>query len=319
MKKTIQLLSALLFLGMITGCDSQESTVQQNAYEKSQSEAANQTPGSVEEAIASNPSSEEEAGYNEEAAETENSGISSESDQPAEADDDSGIEAQNQDGGYTPPAMTHKAGWYMRTVVQAILPDGKVYEHKTAGVFGELEDSSDRRDGHDIESYGSAILQIVFINNRVDISKKYFSDYRAFSGNDSKRVWTFLVKNDLNPDLSHADLKISVEKLRDVFRKEGERLFSETVSNDQSKRQALKLVDVDNQKVYSYDELQNTTLNMDGKRERTFRWVLNGTVDSSDMEPPKVIDVIVTGGASAASSAMQTRETGSSKFGLPPE
>ena len=58
-------------------------------------------------------------------------------------------------------------------------------------------------------------------------------------------------------------------------------MYKENLSTDNSKKEAIKLVDVDNQITYTYTELQNVQLKMDGLRIRTFRWVI-GDVDDSD-------------------------------------
>jgi hypothetical protein len=304
MKRVLQLFATLFLLGMITGCETDTQTVQRAATAASGEKADSERSGL-------NVAAQTQSAMDEEIYDQEIRDINrANSDEEIQTDGDEEIAA----GTVT---ITPKSGWYMRTVVSATLPDGTTYSHKSAGVFGELDESDNRRDPHDIESYGKAVLQTTFVNNQIHVSREYFSDYRKYSERGAKQVWTFLVKNDLAPDLSHADLKISVEDVHDVFKKPGEQFYSETLSSDQSKRDALTLVDVDNHKVYSYEELKDLTLNMDGKRVRTFRWVLNGSVTSDDMEPVKVIDVMKTG-SSNASVQTQISTLGGSKFGLPP-
>jgi hypothetical protein len=304
MKRALQLFATLFLLGMITGCETDTQTAQSTATTAPGENVASQ--GNRLDVSEEVSKAEDEKIYDQEISDLEK----------ANAD----AEIKTDEGDDTiagTVTITPKAGWYMRTIISATLPDGTTYTHKSAGVFGELDESNRRRDQHDIESYGKAVLQTTFVNNQVHISKEYFSDYREYSETGTKQVWTFLVKNDLAPDLSHADLNISVDDVRDVYKKPGQRFYSETVSSDQSKRDALILVDVDNRKTYSYEELKNTTLSMDGKRVRTFRWVLNGSVSSDDMKPRKVIDVLSSGNK-ASSAPMQVSEQSTSKFGLPP-
>lgn len=182
---------------------------------------------------------------------------------------------------YTP------AGWYMKTSVSAKDPStSTVYAHKTAGIFGELKESSDDKDRHDIPGYGSAILQVVFVQTTWGSDNgDYFSDYRANS-DDTRKVWTFQVKNEKDVHLENADITIMLEGVYDVssLEEEGRIRYKETLSSDNSKKDAIKLVDVDNQQAYSYEDLQHIQLNMDGKNIRTFRWVL-GDVESEDYAP----------------------------------
>ena len=230
----------------------------------------------------------------------------------------------------TPPPVAEptvkKVGWYLRTVAKAELADGEVVEHRTAGVFGELEDSSDGKDGHDIESYGQAVFQVRLLNEELGNDIQYFSDYRKYNGYDKKQVWTFQIKNEYEIDLSSASLRIDVEKMRNVLRKEDEKQFIETIATQDDKREQLILVDVDNQKTYTYAELKNLVLNMDGKHTRTFRWVL-GSVDAADMEPLADSDAATTS-AMRSLRTLSTQEkdnfvprliTTVSKFGTPPE
>ena len=216
------------------------------------------------------------------------------------------------DEGTTPPA----AGWYMRTIVQATTQNGKSYIHKTAGVFGALESSSDGKDRHDIDCYGKAILQTVFIHpDWKNPDATYFADYRAYPS-DEKQVWTFQVQNQKDVDLSNADFVLKIEGEYAVYREDGG-CYHDVLSNDQTRRQRLTLVDVDRQERYSYAELQHTHFNMDGKHIRTFRWIL-GEVASEDMEP------VAHKRAARISTGMpqtlfqEKNKKSGSTFGLPP-
>jgi len=191
------------------------------------------------------------------------------------------------------PSRNHKekvAGWYLRTVVSATLPDGKTYTHNTAGVFGELSQSRNKKDRHDIPSYGLGIIYVLFTpTNWGEESGDYFSDYRHYNRHRLMRrqVWTFQVKNQYGVDLSGADLKIGLEgpvrvlstgdrkhlRYRETAYPHPERLLSR-----------LTLVDVDNGTTYTVDELPYADLSMEGKHTRTFRWVL-GPVRKRDFLP----------------------------------
>jgi hypothetical protein len=215
-----------------------------------------------------------------------------------------------------------KAGWYLRTMVSAVDSEGKRYEHKTAGVFGEYDQSSDGLDSHDIPSFGTAVLQVRFVNTNLSTDTAYFSDYRAFEGGERDHVWNFTVANETGADLSHADLKIELADKIFVLRKKGRSGFSEMKAKDQSIKERLKLVDVDNNKVYSYDELKNVTLNMDGKHVRSFQWVLGDTEDKVFKPMESKIGLhafkdnrIQKNGANTALSSPSLKQ---SKFGTPP-
>jgi len=242
--------------------------------------------------------------------------------------DNPGDENPGDNPGDTPPPVAvQKKGWYLRTVATAKLPDGRTFKHNSAGVFGELDESEAGKDRHDISSYGKAILQVRFVNKKIDNDSEYFSDYRHYDGQNKKEVWTFLVKNEYSVDLSNAALKIDVEKMRDVFKKVGESPYIEEIADkNDDKRQQLVLVDVDNQQTYSYDELETANLTMDGKHTRTFRWVL-GSVDSSDMQPLSSTEIASASEKRSARSLSRKIHSdftpgtaaGTSKFGTPPE
>ncbi len=204
------------------------------------------------------------------------------------------------------------SGWYMRTVVSAVSEDGTVYSHNTAGVFGELDESTDGLDRHDVPSSGSAIIQVRFINDQFDEGEEYYSDYREYNASSSKKqTWTFLVVNEIEEDLSSARLQIGVEALKNVYRK-SDNTYYETTSTDQSKRDSLVLIDLDNNRTYKYEELKNADLSMDGKNTRQFRWVLNGEVDTLDTTP-----VNLTKYQQPFKKKIYTSST--DKFGLPPQ
>jgi hypothetical protein len=209
---------------------------------------------------------------------------------------------------------TVKSGWYMRTVVTATTPDGKIYRHDSAGVFGELDSSADKKDSHDIESYGAGTLQVKFVNLKVDFEKEYFSDYRDYTPEDEKRVWAFFVKNETGEDLSQADFMIDVEAMRDVLKRSGESHYIEKVAqSSEDKRNSLILVDIDNQEIYKYKDAVTHQFNMEGKKTRSFRWILNGSVTDKDKKKIHKIDKETTRQSSTVATP-----TDSSKFGLPP-
>jgi len=220
-------------------------------------------------------------------------------------------------------AESRASGWYMRTIATAVSSDGQIFGHKTAGVFGELDESVDGLDRHDIEAFGKAVFQVRFINKSFGTDRDYFSDYRTYYGSESKQVWTFQIKNQKTVDLSNATVRLAVEGPYDVFKNKENGLYIEELSPDQSKKRSLILVDVDNQETYSYNELSYTTFSMDGQHTRTFRWVL-GSVDPEDMKPVEENSAanqrMMTLPAKASKNrALDIRQKGSSKFGLPPE
>jgi hypothetical protein len=220
----------------------------------------------------------------------------------------------SSDSGANLPAPTVSAkilpdGWYARATVTAITPEGKIYKHTTAGVFGELKDSNDAQDRHDIEAINSGVVQILFVNEELESDKKYYSDYREL--NDTKKEsWTLVVSNISGEDISDADIKLDISSIYDVFRQNNS--YIEKVSDNQAKLQKMTLIDLDNNQTYSIDELQDANLNMDGKKDRYFRLVL-GDVAESDKTLPKL----------TKSLRMSKQVTQVSKdadtFGLPPQ
>ena len=212
----------------------------------------------------------------------------------------------------TPP-KPKLSGWYLRTVAKAT-KEGVVYIHKTAGVFGELEESSDTLDKHDIPALEQATLQVRFINKQLDPDKKYFSDYRHYDASTSetrKLTWSFIVENSNSLiDLSDASLQISVEDLRDIYKPVDNFNYIEKISPNQQKRDKLTLIDLDNNESYSYNDLQNISLNMDGKHIRQFRWVL-GDIDNDDFTP-------IYSNKKLKSQKIIQKSQNQSKFGVPP-
>jgi len=199
-----------------------------------------------------------------------------------------------------------KVGWYMRTVVEADLENGKRYIQSKAGVFGEYIDSIDGRDRHDIPSMGTAILRVVFINPNWENEKSFFSDYRAYRGDTHIEVWTFQVKNDRDVNLANATLKISLKGPYDIYQSQNGN-FKEILSNRDNLKKSITLIDVDNSIDYLYGDSQYITLSMDGKHTRTFRWVI-GDVKEEDYKPISNIQ--------SRSLIFHKREEG--KFGYPP-
>jgi len=246
-----------------------------------------------------------------------------------ESDDSDDSDLDNSDTNNSentpPPFQKQAVGWYMRTVAKATL-GGKEYIHDSAGVFGELKESVNGKDSHDIASYGKATIKVVFTPEWDENNGTYFSDYRAY-GNGEKQVWTFQVKNERtgNPsgpvNLKDADLKLSLEGMYDVYDGRKKR-FEEVLSKDQSKKTSLTLVDVDNEETYSYSELQNVTLSMDGKHVRTFKWVL-GTVEDKDIKATRKQRVSRRGMRQSSIESIHDdfdeKVSKTFSFGLPPE
>lgn len=213
--------------------------------------------------------------------------------------------------------QNEKVGWYVRTVAKATASDGTEYAHKTAGVMGEFKESQDGKDRHDIDAYGAPALSVLFVQNDwEEDSGNYFSDYRAYSGNDQRQVWTIQVKNNTGvTDLTNASLKLTLEGPYSIYEEddEGRIKYKEALSNDQSKKEMMVLVDVDHQREYTYEEYQNADFGMDGLTTRTFRWVL-GTVEPSDYEPLTAETVSVSAKSAKQSVSLDPDD----KFGLPP-
>lgn len=186
------------------------------------------------------------------------------------------------------------AGWYLRTVATATTQDGKVFIHGTAGIFGKLKQSKNKKDRHDVKAYGEngAILQVIFPQTKWEEDNgNYFSDYRHYNKRKpyKRTVWTFLVRNPRSVNLADADLKIDLKgPYKVTFTKEnGSVQYKETLSKDMTKLlNKLTLIDVDNQREYSYEELKDANLGMDGVHTRTFRWVL-GRVKKRDFKALK--------------------------------
>ena len=163
-------------------------------------------------------------------------------------------------------------------------------------------------------------MQVVFTPEWDEDGETYFSDYRAY-GSEEKQVWTFQVKNQVteNPvdpiDLSNAELNLHLDGMYNVY--DGvDKPFTERLAVDNSKKEALILVDVDDQRSYSYEELQTARLTMEGLHTRTFRWVL-GTVEEKDYEPL----ASAQRAASRTDEAFKSASSHSSRgtFGLPPQ
>lgn len=187
------------------------------------------------------------------------------------------------------------AGWYMRVGASATANDGTVYNHTSAGVFGELAQSRNSIDRHDIPAYGATAFQVVFPHT--DWGKDsgdYWSDYRTFnpSARYERLVYTFQVKNQNTVDLSNASLQLFVDEAQHVYsiREGGQIKYRETGSGSSSNRDDIRssnmftLVDVDTHRIYSLDELETASLTMNGSHTRTFRMV-RGQVHDEDFTP----------------------------------
>jgi len=218
------------------------------------------------------------------------------------------------------------AGWYAKTEVTAIDSDGTVYQHKTAGVFGELVQSSDAQDQHDIPGYAPALFQVIFLPEfSTDTSTGYFSEYKNFDENSTndKKVWTFQIKNQNTVDLSGDKIAINLNGIYDVKYRDdrGKVEFLESTITSSDKLDKLTLVDVDFQVEYSISQLANANLKMtDGAgtpvHTRTFRWVF-GSVDSADyaaLPAPRKS----AGRVSSSDFTLATKTEKTGKFGVPP-
>ena len=233
------------------------------------------------------------------------------------------------DGDDTPiPTSTAKEpdGWYMRTVVTAVTPEGERYVHNSAGVMGELKESSDERDKHDIPAFGKATLYVVFPKIKEEGAlQDYFSDYKHYDPADQydaeRQVWTFQVKNEAGEDLSNATIKLEIQGPYKVYKKKESIGYEEVAVNDDEMLRHLSLVDLDNHKVYAYSELEDATLSMEGKRVRTFRWVLGGIL-SEHLNGSKVQKLAAQSLEKTAESQKDSLQAMSvsrgGKFGLPP-
>ena len=185
---------------------------------------------------------------------------------------------------------SEEAGWYMRIRVQATAEDGTKYAHNTGGIFGELKQSKNGKDRHDIPTFAPAIFHVVFPHYYwKEASGDYDSDYRHYDRHRThhRRVWTFQVKNQKGVDLSDAPLQIRIDDPVKVLAKQeqGNLRYIETKGDPKMKRR-FTLVDVDNRSTYTLDELDHAQLSMDGNHTRTFRLV-RGQVRERDFQPVK--------------------------------
>ena len=246
-----------------------------------------------------------------------------------DAGNDVNIDSSNVNGGDKVPSPTVAAkipdGWYMRTVATATTPEGKVYTHRTAGVLGELKDSSDSLDRHDIDAFGTATLYVVFPKVKNNSVEDYFSDYHRYDPNDQydaeRQVWTFQVKNETGEDLSNASINLKIEGPYKVYKKKDGVGYEEIASGDNEMLQHLSLVDLDNHKVYAYNQLQNVDLSMEGKKVRTFRWVLGGILSEhlNGSEVQVLAEQALQKQSAKSTKSIQGISASSgSKFGLPP-
>lgn len=217
------------------------------------------------------------------------------------------------------------AGWYGKTQISATTSDDTVYTHNTAGIFGELLESTDAKDSNDVPGHGTALLQVVFPQTTWgEDNGDYFSNYQSFiEGESPKRVWTFQIKNQKTVDLKDASIKITLDGIYDVtyLEEDGRTRYKESTALSPERTNMLTLVDVDNHTSYTPTELNTADLSMDGLHIRTFRWV-KGEVEESDYAPLTVLaptqsaKVSVKDPQSAFKETVQETSTG---FGLPPQ
>lgn len=121
-------------------------------------------------------------------------------------------------------------------------------------------------------------------------------------------------------DLSNALITINLDGIYDVSYKEenGVVEYKESTDINNTQRELLNLVDVDNTTVYTVGQLQTANLSMDGLHTRTFRWVL-GSIDSSDYETvsspaAKIANYSVSSPSIKISATLNQND----KFGHPP-
>jgi hypothetical protein len=213
------------------------------------------------------------------------------------------------------------AGWFAKTDV-SINVNGTVYSHNTAGVFGELKQSKEGKDLHDISGYGDATFQIVFPQTAWgDDNGDYFSNYKSFAEDTiEKKSWTFQLKA---AHVSSFPISINLDGVYDVAYRDdrGKVEYKESTEINQTIVADLHLVDVDNAQAYTIAELKTAGLTMEGPSGgmdiRTFRWV-RGSVDTTDYEPLSTPSR-AAGRNTETSFASEPAKTGGGKFGLPPQ
>jgi len=240
------------------------------------------------------------------------------------------------------PTQTGKAGgWYGRTVVSATAADGTVYTHSTAGIFGELVDSNEAVDQHDIPGFGAAALQVVFPQGEEGSTKDFFSNYQSFDSGD-KKIWEFQIKNQITVDLASVPISIESPVIKKVTYKKvkGQIIYGEeTVDN--TKAAELTLIDVDNATSYTVGQLATANLTMAGQDDcplhtRTFKWVLGAVTnddytsdiaaecsptpleeESGDVNIARSININTITADGFDTASVKTAQAGG-KFGLPP-
>ena len=253
-----------------------------------------------------------------------------------------GYSSSNQTSTTDPVVNPYQsAGWYGKTKISVNFTDidnsVKVLKHTTAGVFGELKQSSDDKDQHDVPGYGPAVFQIIMIPEfSTDTSAGFFTEYKNYNPeNSDKKVWTFQIKQqssiclEVNPDdsskcnrwmdLKDSPIAINLEGVYDVEYRDdrGSVEYKESSTVDTEKVIALTLVDVDIGTKYTVEELASANLTMNGLHVRTFRWVV-GPVDSTDYEALSSPQRAARRTASSEFQVAPDSNTGG-KFGLPPQ
>ncbi len=216
------------------------------------------------------------------------------------------------------------AGWYGKTQISATAPDDTIYTHNTAGIFGELQESTEAKDSNDVPGHGTALLQVVFPQTTWgEDNGDYFSNYQSFiEGESLKRVWTFQIKNQKTVDLKDAAIKITLDGVYDVtyLEENGRTRYKESTALNLERTNMLTLIDVDNHTSYTPTELKTADLGMDGLHVRTFRWVKGG-VEESDYAPLTVLALAQSAKVSVQETQSlfkETAETTATGFGQPP-
>jgi len=193
-----------------------------------------------------------------------------------------------------------------------------------------LVDSNVNIDQHDIPGFGSSILQVVFPQDDGSTNADFFSNYQSFDGDaDTKRNWTFTIKNQQKPDLKNAPITISLPSIQKVTYKKvkGQIIYDKKELLDNDKKDELTLIDVDNNTVYTVNQLETANLTMQGLHTRTFAWEM-GTSEPADYVAPAVgpEDVNIATNFATETNNISTDSTNSfdapragGKFGLPPQ
>lgn len=165
-------------------------------------------------------------------------------------------------------------GWYLRTVIEVSL-DGKTFIHKTGGIFGNLKKAKAKKDDYDVPTFKDAIVNVIFTPKWEEEGVSYLSDYHRYRVNKPYRNqnWAFQVKNYRTVNLAEGTLKIKLEGPYAVVKSDNGYITAK-LKDPELLLSKLKLKDMDNNQLYSYDELSGLELDMNGLNTRNFRWII---------------------------------------------